>query len=237
MNQKHKIIINRYDPEKEKAFENTFEVDSAKVKTVLDALILLKQSVANDLAFRFACKMGICGSCGAIVNGKPVLMCQTFCKDLSDPIIIEPLKNFKIVKDLVVDIEKVMNRLRDALPYTNFATNKAYEQIPQTPDQYQKFIQASQCIKCMLCHSACPLLTTNKKFMGPMPAAAGFRYNHDNRNKISKQRMNSMTSDDGMYGCNFVGECSNVCPKNVDPAKCLQKLKVAGVLHSVKGKK
>ena len=178
--------------------------------------------------------MGMCGSCGAMVNGKPVLLCSIFCIDLKQPIEIRPMRNFPIIKDLVVDIDNAMNKIRSALPYTDFVTKKSKIPLTQSPKEREKLDQTSQCIKCMLCYSACPIYGIDNNFIGPAAASTAYRYNSDPRDTLKNKRLDVMTSKDGVWDCTFVGDCSIVCPKNVDPAKAIQKLKVMGVLHTVK---
>lgn len=232
--------IRRYDPEKGTSELEDHAIAAAHELTVLDALNIIKYEQNSSLSYRWSCRMGLCGSCGATVNGKPVLMCSTFCRDLKQPIIVEPMKNFPVVKDLVVDTDSAMEKFRQALPYTDLMAKKAmrdqdlnHENL-QTPKQRAKLEQSSQCIKCMLCYSACPVVGLDKKFVGPAAGALALRYNSDNRDHIKKERMDAMTAKDGIWDCSFVGECSVVCPKSVDPALALQKLKIMGVLHVAK---
>lgn len=202
--------------------------------TVLEAINNINEKKKAGLSYRHSCRMGICGSCGAVVNGKPVLMCSTFCRDLDSTIQIEPLKNFRIIKDLVVDTDNAMNKVRDALPYTKLATRKAAKENIQPPENLEDIKQTSQCVKCMLCYSACPVYGLDDKFIGPAAAATGYRYNQDSRDTLKEERMNSLTSKNGVWNCSFIGECSVVCPKKVDPAIAIQKLKIMGVLHTAK---
>jgi fumarate reductase iron-sulfur subunit len=231
------IRIKRYDPETETSSVATFAVPMSHDLTILDALNHIKNTGEGSLTYRWACRMGICGSCGAVVNGKPVLMCSTFCRDFKHPITVEPMRNFPVIKDLVVDIDDSMEKLRQALPYTTIMKNKAKldHELLQTPKQHKKIKQSSQCIKCMLCYSACPIYGLDKDhFVGPAAGALAKRFNDDNHDQLKEKRMDSMTTKNGIWNCSFVGECSVVCPKKVDPALALQKLKVMGVLHIAK---
>jgi fumarate reductase iron-sulfur subunit len=230
------LKIRRYDPEKEKIYTETHKIPYSKDLTVLDALNSLKNGNKSSVAYRSSCRMGICGSCGAIVNGKHALMCSTFCRDLKQPITIEPLQNFPVIKDLIVDTDDAMDKMRKALPYTNRAINASAqkEEILQSKKQMKKFEQANRCIKCLLCYSACPVYGNNKEFVGPAAGALAQRYNSDSRDSSKDERVNSMSQKNGVFECSYIGECSAACPKNVDPAGALQKLKVMGVLNVIK---
>lgn len=236
-----KIRVKRYAGEGQPTYD-TFTIHFQEDITILDALQEIKEKNDGSLTFRWSCRMGICGSCGAMVNGKPVLMCETYLRDLphtqsENPVTVEPLRNFPIVKDLVVDIDDGMEKFRQAMPYMDFAKNRQNEmkENPQTPRERKKLEQTSQCIKCMLCYSACPVYGMDKKFIGPAAGALAYRYQADTRELKSekKKRTDSVIGKDGVWKCSFVGECSTVCPKKVDPALALQRLKVMGAMRIV----
>jgi fumarate reductase iron-sulfur subunit len=235
-----KILVKRYLPEKSEPFYQTYELRFFDEMTVLDALNILKDEQDGSLTFRWSCRMGICGSCSAVVNGKPVLMCQTYLRDLPSPVRIEPLRNFPIIKDLVVEIDDVFEKMRGTMPYMTRMKERALEEgeYKQTPEQLEKLKQTSQCIKCMLCYSACPVYGLDKNFIGPAAGALAYRYMADSRESGrgsgKGERMDRVTGKDGVWKCSFVGECSVVCPKRVDPALALQRLKVMGSLRLVK---
>lgn len=225
-----KILVQRYNPQKPEPFFQTYELRFHEDLTVLDALQQIKDEQDGSLTFRWSCRMGICGSCSAVVNGKPVLMCQTYLKDIPSPARVAPLRNFPIIKDLVVDIDDAFNKMSEVLPYTDHADVKPIEEgeYHQTPKQRKKIGQTSQCIKCMLCYSACPVYGLDKNFIGPAAGALAYRYMADNRDESKAKRMDSVIGEKGVWKCSFVGECSAVCPKRVDPALALQRLKLMG---------
>lgn len=234
MKKKYKIRVIRYNPETEKFKNENFQITAGDDITVLEALHIINKKFRAGLSYRFSCGMGVCGSCAAIVNGKHVLLCQTFCKNLSQPIEIRPLRNFPIIKDLVVDIDSAFNKIRSAMPYTDIAVRHAPKNMIQTEKQRKKIEQASQCIKCMLCYSACPVYGLKNDFIGPAAAATAYKYNRDNRDTLFKKRLSGLTDNNGVWNCTHVGECSAVCPKNVDPNKAITKLKIMGALNGAK---
>lgn len=220
-------------PEATPTFEE-FSIPFEEDMTVLDALNFLKDHEDGSLTFRWSCRMGICGSCGMMVNGKPVLTCQTFVKDLH-AITVEPLRHFPVVKDLVCDIDDPMEKFRTVMPWMTFASKKEAPNT-QSPKERKKIDQTSQCIKCMLCYSACPVYGLDEGFLGPAAAALAYRYQADSRDKPAskKERADRVIGKDGVWKCSFVGECSVVCPKRVDPALALQRLKIMGLKHILK---
>ena len=173
--------------------------------------------------------MGICGSCGMTVNGTPKLTCSAFLRDYwPGSITVTPLNNFPIVRDLVVDMEDFMEKLKSIKPWII-----RKQEMPlgagehrQTTEQIDDFRQFSQCINCMLCYAACPVYGLDDKFLGPAAIALARRYNLDSRDQGTLQRLPVLASSDGVWECSFVGECSVVCPKGVDPAKAIQQTKL-----------
>jgi fumarate reductase iron-sulfur subunit len=178
--------------------------------------------------------MGVCGSCGMMVNGTPVLTCATFMeKYLPGPIRVEPLKNFPVVRDLVIEMNDFMRKLKRVKPWIIREEEKPLSEgeYLQTPTQLADYKQYSMCINCMLCYAACPIYGLESNFTGPAAIALAQRYNLDNRDQGKKQRMEALSHDGGIWECTLVGECSVVCPKDVDPAGAIQRYKVASTVE------
>lgn len=229
-------VIRRTAAGKSGGNPQSFEVNAKKDMTVLDALNQIKDAKDSSLAFRSSCRMGICGSCGMMIDGKPRLACQTYLRDLGKIIKIEPLRHFPVVKDLVADIDDVFDKMRSVMPHMKRMEEKATEggEYKQTPRQLNKIKQACQCIKCMNCYSACPVYGKNKKFIGPAAGNLAYRYQKDSRDKAAGKRIDTVIGKDGVWDCSFVGECSKVCPKRVDPGTAMQRLKLSGALRLAK---
>jgi len=168
------------------------------------------------------------------VNGTPRLTCAAFLADnLPGPIRIEPLEYFPVVRDLVVEITDFMKKLREVKPWivrTDEPAVPAGEYL-QTPAQLDAYKQLSMCINCMLCYSACPIYGLEPGFLGPAAIALARRYTLDSRDQGGAERLEILSQHDGMWQCTFVGECSKVCPKNVDPAGAIQQYKLEGAAH------
>ena len=224
------IEILRYRPEQDnEPWMQTFQVPYLKEMSLLDALQYIKDQLDSTLSFRWSCRMAICGSCGMMVNGIPKLGCKTFLRDyLPGKMKIEPLNNFPIERDLVVDMSDFIEKLESIKPYIipSEPRNLCDGEYTQTPADMAKYHQFSMCIHCGLCYAACPQYDMNKKFTGPAALALAYRYNADNRDSASKERMKIISQDEGVWGCTFVGYCSEVCPKGVDPAAAIQLGKV-----------
>jgi fumarate reductase iron-sulfur subunit len=225
------LEVLRYRPEKEvePVFEE-YEVPYRKNWMVLDALNHVKEQIDGTLSYRWACRMGVCGSCGMMVNGEPALTCATYVEDvLPGPVRIEPLRGFPVIRDLVNDITDFMDKLQRVKPWLRPEGARAPDEgaYTQTPEQVAEYRQYSMCINCMLCYAACPIYELEPHFIGPAAIALAQRYNLDSRDAGGDERMDVLSQEDGVWACTFVGECSVVCPKGVDPAGAIQRYKVA----------
>jgi fumarate reductase iron-sulfur subunit len=233
------LRVARYRPEQqsETTFDD-FDVPCPKDWVVLDGLNHIKDRLDGTLSYRWSCRMGICGSCGMTVNGEPKLTCATFLADYAPgPVRVEPLRNFPIIRDLIVDIGDFMRKLVRVKPWIVRAAEEkplAQGEYLQTPDQMDEYKQYSMCINCMLCYSACPIYGLDPKFLGPAAIALAQRYNLDNRDEGGSQRMEVLSEHEGIWGCTFVGECTRVCPKHVDPAGAIQRYKLSAALDEIK---
>jgi len=225
------LEISRYRPEAEaEPVFQSYEVPFRKDWVILDALNYIKDNLDGSLSYRWSCRMGVCGSCGMMVNGTPVLTCATFLeKFLPGPIRVEPLKNFPVVRDLVIEMSDFIRKLKQVKPWIIREEEKPLSEgeYLQTPAQLADYKQYSMCINCMLCYAACPIYGLESSFTGPAAIALAQRYNFDNRDQGKKQRMAALSQDGGIWECTLVGECSVVCPKDVDPAGAIQRYKVA----------
>lgn len=232
------LQVARYRPELEpEPYTQDYEVPLRDEWTVLDGLNHVKDRLDGSLTFRWSCRMGICGSCGMTVDGEPRLACSTFLTDQAPgPVRVEPLRNFPVVRDLVVDISDFMDKLPKVKPWIvrNGGDVDLDKEFRQTPAQLDEYKQFSMCINCMLCYSACPVYALEPDFLGPAAIALGQRYNLDSRDQGERARRDVLAAADGAWACTFVGECSTACPKGVDPAGAIQRYKLAAATRSVK---
>src|SRR5579864_2048051 len=226
------LSISRYRPGKdtEPVFQE-YQVPYHDDWVVLDALNWIKESVDGTLSYRWSCRMGVCGSCGMMVNGTPRLTCAAFLREFyPNPIRVEPLANFPVERDLIIDLDGFLEKLKSVKPWViRDDINAADGEYLQTPGELSRFKQYSMCINCMLCYAACPVVGLETNFIGPAALALALRYNLDSRDQGNAQRQDVLGSDEGAMSCTFIGECTNVCPKNVDPAGAVQQEKVLSV--------
>lgn len=228
--QRIEIQVLRYRPEEEdKPVWQSYYVPFTNDMSVLQGLQYIKDELDGSVTFRWSCRMAICGSCGMMINGKPMLSCSTFLRDLlPGPVRVEALAHFPIERDLVVSVGEFVSKLEGIKPYIIPKEERALSQgeYLQTPQQLEQFEQFSSCINCMLCYAACPQFGLNPDFTGPGVLALLHRYNADSRDGGRAERMKIVNAEEGVWGCTAVGYCSEVCPKHVDPANAVNQNKV-----------
>jgi len=172
-----------------------------------------------------------------MVNSTPKLTCAAFLKDYYPaPVRVEPLANFPVERDLVINMDDFMHKLREVKPWIIREQEKPVSagEYLQTPTELASYKQFSMCINCMLCYAACPVYGMTQAFLGPAAIALAHRYNLDSRDQGQALRKDVVFSHEAIWECTFVGECSVVCPKDVDPAGAIQQEKVAGAIDLVK---
>ena len=227
-----KLRISRSNPEAgtEEKFDE-FVIPVEKYTTVLDAILNVKSHLDHSVAVRYSCRQASCGSCGMKINGKPALACFTKIAELnSNEITVEPMDNFPVVRDLTVNFTRLINNHKKIMPYVirddvEITPGTGIKEILQTPEDVEKYIQFSSCIKCGLCNSACPTMAMDTSFIGPHALAQAYRYIADNRDKGKQNRLKIIDESHGIWRCHAAGSCSQVCPKGVDPAMGIQMLR------------
>src|SRR5260370_30709230 len=187
------IRATRFDPDKDTAPRlQSYDIPfSDESMVAVAALNYIKAHVDGSLSYRWSCRMGICGRCGMMVNGTPKLTCNAFLRDYwPSPVIVQPLNNFPIIRDLVIDMEDFMHKLKSIKPWII-----RKQELPlgagehrQSNAQIDEFRQFSECINCMLCYSACPVYGLNNEFLGPAPAPPPRGYNLDSHAQGLKER-------------------------------------------------
>ncbi len=220
-----------------------YEVPTKRGMTVLDGLLWIKENLDGSLAYRASCRMGVCGSCAMMINGKPRLACQTQILDLNTTVVtVEPLKNYPVIKDLVPELEPLFEKHEAVKPYVMRPGDEQELENPsgefeQSPEELNEFIQFTYCIKCGICLAACPTVASDPLFLGPQALAQAYRYTVDTRDGAYAERCDLVDSAHGVWRCHYAGACTEACPKGVDPALAIQLLKKKVFQHRVLGKR
>ncbi len=231
------LDIFRYQPgERATPSFQTYQIPYREDWVVLDAINYIKDRLDGTLAYRWSCRMGVCGSCGMMINGVPKLSCAAFLKDYyPERVRVEPLENFPVARDLVIALDDFIEKLPRVHPWVvREDAPPAAAEYRQTPAQLDRYKQFSMCINCMLCYAACPIYALEPRFIGPAAIALAQRYNLDSRDEGREQRREVLGAHHGIWDCTFVGECTTVCPAEVDPAGAIQQAKLSEALSRVK---
>ena len=226
-----RLRIQRFDPSQDArpAFRE-YSVPATDSMTVLEALLYAKSYIDHSIAVRFSCRMSSCGSCGMKIDGRPRLACETQLSSLGGPEVrVQPMDNFPIIRDLVVDMESFFEHHREMMPHLEREDREEQEhptrEYPMTPEELDAIQQFTYCIKCGLCTSSCPTVSTDAEFPGPQALAQTYRYLEDPRDEGGARRLALVDTQHGVWRCHFAGSCSQVCPKGVDPTLGIQLLK------------
>ena len=199
-----KITINRFDGKK--SYKSEFDIE--RVTTLLGALYSIKEQIDPTLTFSSGCRSGICGACAMLKNGKEVLACSVGVDDGDE---VAPLKYHKVLKDLKVDKSQTKQTLKRANSYLH----RYKEAILNSLDEKSSSTQ-SDCILCDSCYSACPVFAINEQFLGPFALTRAYRYAIDKREDDTLSIIQSIQNS-GVWDCTLCGECTAVCPQNIDP--------------------
>jgi succinate dehydrogenase / fumarate reductase, iron-sulfur subunit len=226
-----RLSVQRFDPSVDKAPKQVeYEVPFREGMTVLDALLHARDYMDHSIGMRFSCRQASCGSCGMKINGLPRLACYTQVQELKgDRVVVQPMDNFEIIKDLVTDLGSFFEKHSSLKPYvvrSDLAElEKPSGEYLMKPDELEKVLQFTYCIKCGICTSSCPTVGTDSLFPGPQALAQAYRYLADVRDEGGAQRIELVDTAHGVWRCHFAGSCSALCPKGVDPALGIQLLK------------
>ena len=227
------------------AHYDLYKVDLRKGMTVLDVLFQIQDFMDESLAFRYSCRGAVCGSCAMLVNKIPVLACRTQVSSLKDSslklkpfaaltdspqgwnpeteVLVEPLPNLPILKDLVVD----MTRFYEALEFLKLWAEpaKGGEPRSQSPAERKKIERYVNCIMCALCFGSCPINAEKEEYVGPAALAKAWRFSEDSRTEESKRYLEAANAPTGSSLCNLIYNCVKVCPKGVAPGGAIRELK------------
>jgi fumarate reductase iron-sulfur subunit len=232
------VQVERYRPDQEtEPTWQSYDIPLREDWSVLDGLNYVKDHLDGTLSYRWSCRMGICGSCGMTVDGDPALSCAELLTDHSPgPVRVGPLRNFPVIRDLVVDVSDFMRKLPRVKPWIVRDDDLPVSEgeYLQTPAQMAEYQQYSMCINCMICYAACPVYGLDEQFVGPAAIALAQRYNLDSRDQGAQDRLDVLIHPDGLWGCTFVGECTRACPKDVDPAGAIQRYKLTAATESLR---
>lgn len=222
------LKILRYNPEKaeEPAFrEYTVEVEPTD--RLLDALHTVKYYQDGTLAFRRSCAHGICGSDAMRINGVNRLACKVLMRDVGDHVTVEPIMGFRVIKDMVVDMEPFFAQYRSVLPFFINDSRPPERERLQSVEDRERFDDTTKCILCAACTTSCPSFWANEEFVGPAAIVNAHRFIFDSRDAGAAERLDILNDREGVWRCRTIFNCSEACPREIKVTKAIGEVKRA----------
>lgn len=220
------LKIKRFNPEKDpKPYWVKYEVEAEPTDRVLDALNEVKWRYDGSLAYRRSCAHGICGSDGMMINGVNRLACKVLIKTVAPVITIEPLRGFRVIKDLIVDMGSFFRKYREVKPYLiNYDPEPQKERL-QSPEERERFDDTTKCILCACCTTSCPIFWYNSEYIGPAAIVNAHRFLFDSRDQGAEERLEVLNQRSGVWRCRTIFNCTDACPREIDVTKAIEDIK------------
>ena len=221
--------IYRYDPDSgENPRWDTYDLDTAEFgPMILHAIIYIKDHVDSTLTFRRSCREGVCGSCAMNIDGRNTVACTKPLEDIKAKVVtIAPLPHQKVVKDLVPDLNNFYAQHAAMQPYLKTTTPAPDKEWKQSIKDREKLDGLYECILCASCSTACPSYWWNgDKYLGPAALLQAYRWLIDSRDEATGERLDALEDPFRLYRCHTIMNCTQVCPKGLNPAKAIGEIK------------
>ncbi len=231
------LRVFRYDPDKDNLPRyDEFELSCGPYDQLLDALDRIKENQDSSLSFRKSCRHGICGSCAVRVNSRPVLACKTSMFQLRQQygakLTVDPLAKNRVLRDLVIDQEDYWAKYHAIRPYAE-TIKSSLDELRIRQEAIIDIADADYCINCLACYHVCPVVKITPKFLGPAAFVRAFRFESDPRDHSPERLRLVNEANIGVWDCVKCLQCSEVCPKGVDPFRKINALHEFGVREGV----
>jgi succinate dehydrogenase / fumarate reductase iron-sulfur subunit len=201
---------------------------------VLDALIKIKSEIDPTLTFRRSCREGVCGSCAMNIDGANTLACTKAISKGAGPVKVYPLPHQPVVKDLVPDLTNFYAQYASIEPWLHTVSPQPEKEWAQSPKDREKLDGLYECILCACCSTACPSYWWNsERFLGPAALLHAYRWVIDSRDEAKGERLDELQDPFRLYRCHTIMNCTNTCPKGLNPAKAIAELKKLMVAREV----
>jgi succinate dehydrogenase / fumarate reductase iron-sulfur subunit len=235
------LKIQRFDPGTDpEPYFRTYEVDVEPTDRLLDAMMQVKRFQDGSLAFRKSCAHGVCGSDAMRINGKDRLACKTLVRDVvaqdGDTVVVEPLRYFPVLRDLIVDQQAFFKRYRSVKPYLINDEPVEKGERRQSPEERKVFDDPTNCILCASCFSACPIPGENPEFLGPAAIVNAYRFLSDSRDRGLEDRLTVLDAPEGVWSCQNHFKCTEACPRSIKITKRINQSKRMIKKHKEEGK-
>jgi len=221
------LKVFRFDPEKDKTSRyDTFQVPVKPGMSVLETLFEVLDKQDSSLAFRYACRGAVCGSCAMYINGSYRLACETQLSMIgTTEITVGPLPHLPVIRDLVVDMVPFFEKYERVMPYLQTKNDPKDKERLQSPKQRKLINEAVDCILCSSCYSACPITWTHKEYLGPSALTKANRFVVDSRDEATAERLKVVSGEDGIWRCHTIFNCVEACPKKINQTDAIETLR------------
>jgi len=220
------LRIQRFNPEVDsKPYFEEYDVEVEPTDRVLDALNKVKWFHDGTLTYRRSCAHGVCGSDAMRINGRNRLACKVLIRDVGTNITIEPLVGFRVIRDLVVDMEPFFNAYKSVLPFLINDDPAPTTERLQSPEDRERFDDTTKCILCACCTSSCPITWTNDEFVGPAAIVNAHRFIFDSRDQGAAERLAVLNQKSGVWRCRTVFNCTEACPRGIQVTRAIEEVK------------
>ena len=211
---------------KEGGFQS-FDVPRQPSQTVLDVVTYIQRALDPTLAYRFACRVGMCGSCAMTVNGAPRWTCRTHVDKVyeGEKLQIAPLRNLPVIRDLVTDMREFFDKWARAKGNFQGALTRKDDFPRVKPEQRAQVDAAIECIGCAVCYSACDVVAQNPDYLGPAALNRAWTLTKDERDIAGAERLRAVAGDAGCHACHTHMSCTEHCPKQISPTAAIAGLK------------
>lgn len=219
--------IYRYDPDKDdKPYMQDISVELEESdKKLLDALVRLKAK-DDSLSFRRSCREGVCGSDAMNINGKNGLACLTSMDEIAQPVTIRPLPGLPVIRDVIVDMTQFFKQYHSIKPYLVNNDPAPERERLQSPEDREELNGLYECILCACCSTSCPSYWWNgERYLGPAVLLQAYRWLIDSRDEATGDRLDALEDPFKLYRCHTIMNCTQTCPKGLNPAKAIAEIK------------
>jgi succinate dehydrogenase/fumarate reductase iron-sulfur protein len=193
--------------------------------TVLDLLREIQRAHDPSLAFRYSCRVAMCGTCGVRVDGRSTLACRTVIPDGKNEVELAPLAGLPVVRDLIVDTRPFWQEWRRVIPWFVASTERAERVLPGSPEE-EVLDRTLGCISCGACYSTCEIARHGRDYLGPAALNRALALIADPRDGAASERLDAIGGRPGVDRCHYVQACTSACPVGLDPSRSIAELRV-----------
>jgi succinate dehydrogenase / fumarate reductase iron-sulfur subunit len=222
------LKIRRFNPEKDsEPWWGEYKFEAEPTDRLLDALNYVKWYLDGTLTYRRSCAHGVCGSDAMLINGHNGLACKLLLKNLGNKITVEPMRGFRVIKDLLVDMESFFDKYKAIKPYLITDSPEPDQERLQSIEDRERFDDTTKCILCGACTTSCPSFWANSEYLGPAAIVNAHRFIFDSRDEGKEDRLAVLNGAEGVWRCRTIFNCVEACPRGINVTRAIGEVKKA----------